>query len=263
MFQRHSHTWKVTVIFTGMIVGILTVAFVVQDRLPGISPIPQPMTVRVSSAVETRTNEQLAKDAELIVLGRVLESPRSQWNTPSGTLPPGVTVLDASSDLWVYTDTSIQVDQFLKGTAQSNTVQVRTQGGSVPDAIMIDEDEATLREGQQVLLFLTRKYSFPGDIGTEHYWVAGAFQGALEVVDGEAVRRERRFPIAELLAVITRGQQYPSPQFHKVDQGGCNSTRPTCAELRERDIVIDDPKLLEGMEPAILTAFHTHYGDAR
>lgn len=123
-----------------------------------------------------------------------------------------MTVLDAPADLWVYTDTSIQVEQFLKGTAQSNTVQVRTQGGSVPDAIMIDEEGAELREGQHVLLFLTQQYTIDGDIGTEHYWVAGAHQGAFEVVDGEAIRYGERFPLAELLAVITQPDT-SAPEF--------------------------------------------------
>ena len=192
-------------------VSTLTIGKVAQNQLGEVVKSPtkqvtQPITIQASAALEPMTDEQLAQSADLIVLGRVLGSPHSHWNTPSGTLPLGTTVHNIPSDVFIFTDTPVHVEQFLKGSAQGAVVRVRTHGGRVPDGHMIVEDAAEVRGGQQVLLFLTRKYQVTGDIGADHYWVVGAIQGSYEIANGQATRRGRQVPLTDLLDVIARSQ---------------------------------------------------------
>jgi hypothetical protein len=92
------------------------------------------------------STEKLSHDAELVVTGYV-EDTVSEW-TP-----------DKKS---IVTKAVINVEQCIKGASAQKKIQVINMGGQVGDLVMMVSDEAPLRKGERVLLFLSPEHELSG-----------------------------------------------------------------------------------------------------
>jgi hypothetical protein len=137
------------------------------------------------------------------VQGTVGEPHPSQWNTPSGSLPPDTTIHTVSSDALIFTDTPINVERYLKGSAPGDVVLVCTIGGVVGQDKMFAEHAPELQPGKRLILLLA-----PDDnprtrnIGPNHYIVVWGFEDVYEVVGDRAISETHQLPLADLYALI-------------------------------------------------------------
>jgi len=131
-----------------------TTALPVSAPAPCILPTPPPTPAPTLTAIpdvamqdfSTQTGpEALAARADLIILGTVA-GPATAIVLPS-------TVVNHMN---IATDTPVQVECTLKGRASGPTVQVRTEGGCLPNGpCMAVSHGATLRAGQRVVVSAT------------------------------------------------------------------------------------------------------------
>ncbi len=108
--------------------------------------------------------EQLARDADLIVVG---------------------TVEAVRSELWhgkIFSYATIAVNSTIKGELGQNEVVVRFPGGKVGDIGMKVENIPDYKEGESIIAFLRRISNTP------YFTTVGGFQGKFLIEDNMVVR---------------------------------------------------------------------------
>jgi hypothetical protein len=100
---------------------------------------------------------ELAREAEVVVHAEVLMS-ESLWDVDKRN---------------IYTHTRVRVLRWLKGAGSEKEILVRQLGGAVGGLVMTLPGNASLRVGEEVVLFLTRD--------SLHHFVVGLSQGKFSV----------------------------------------------------------------------------------
>lgn len=199
---------KITLVTSGILL-VLLLSILVRSRLIesglALKPAREPIIVNSSAALIKRSPKELVASADRIVLGTVETVYPSRWNTPDGNLPSNTTIQTLSPDTRIFTDVAIRVERNMKGPV-GDVVRVRIRGGTVGQDTMIADYEPEFAVGQRILLFLRAEDDrIAGNIGPEHYVVAGALQGKYDIVGADAVSRGGdRQPLGQLLALIPR-----------------------------------------------------------
>ncbi len=155
---------------------------------PTPAPTPTPIADVAMRDFWTETGpEALARHADLIILGTV-GGPATAIALP----PTAATRMSVN----IATDTPVQVECTLKGRASGPTVQVRTEGGCLPDGSCTAVSHgATLRAGQRVVLLLQH--------GEADYYTSWE-DGVYEIAGDEAHSPRHRFALGELLQRIAQ-----------------------------------------------------------
>jgi hypothetical protein len=162
-----------------------------------------PIDVRVSAALIAMTPQQLAKSADVVIQGVAHGPTHSQWNTSNGLRQSNTEI---GSTNFIYTDTPVEVNRYLKGAQPSKVLIVRTLGGQVDADRIRFSEEAELQPGQPVVLFLTQTDVMTRQYGPVHYMVAGAAQGKY-VIEGTQVKTPSdQRSLAALAALIPAAQ---------------------------------------------------------
>ena len=96
-------------------------------------------TNSLSQQLSTEINA-LTKGADAILIGKVSEK-NSRWNKDKTR---------------IYTDVSINVDEYLKGNISQNTILITHLGGEVGDVGELYTHMPTFKEKEEVLLFVKK-----------------------------------------------------------------------------------------------------------
>jgi hypothetical protein len=114
--------------------------------------------------------DKLTRDAELVVTGYV-EDVTSQW-TPDNKA--------------ITTTAVVNVEQIVKGVTVRQKVEVVHMGGQVGDLIMKVSDEASMKKGEKVLLFLSPEHELSGGSACK---IQGRAQGKYEIGEDGIARK--------------------------------------------------------------------------
>lgn len=163
------------------------------------------MIIDISAQLEKLSYEDLSRESDVILIGEVQEIHPARWNTPDGKMPTDSTD-NLQSDDTIYTDTTVNVDQYLKNPLSSDEITVRIEGGAVDNVIVLTDYESHFTKGEMVLLYLNEGPSpLIGDIGPEHFTVTGHKQGKFTVTGGgKAIGCDETISLEELLGTIER-----------------------------------------------------------
>ena len=121
--------------------------------------------------------EKLTRDADLIITGDV-EDTESNW-TPDKKL--------------IMTTAVVSIAEVIKGKTVEKKIRVLYPGGEVGDIGMKISDEAPLRKGEQVLLFLKPEKQFSNGFS---YRISGRAQGKY-IIGDDLVARKHGFSVAD------------------------------------------------------------------
>ena len=89
---------------------------------------------------ETARIKKLARGADVILTGKVTHK-QSAWN---------------QNKTKIYTRTTVQVDEYLKGRANGNSVEITYPGGEVGDVGELYSHMPTFEDNEEVLVFLKK-----------------------------------------------------------------------------------------------------------
>ena len=104
--------------------------------------------------------KNLSKDSDVIITGKVIEK-ESSWN---------------ESKSRIYTKTTVQVDEYLKGTNAEQSIEIRTPGGEVGDVGELYSHMPRFENEEEVLVFLKR------DDKIKEYKVLNGEEGKITVI---------------------------------------------------------------------------------
>ena len=128
------------------------------------------LTLALAATVIPQTPEQLTDRSTTVVRARVVSQRAAREPGPAG----------------IYTRTTLRVEAALKGKAPA-TLVVRQAGGRLGSERVRLLGDAALKEGEEVLVFLTCRP------GADHCALVGLAQGAFELIpDGAGGRLARR-----------------------------------------------------------------------
>lgn len=156
-------------------------------------------TAAQATIVRSMSVEQLANEADAVVHGRVVGQ-TSAWN-------------DTKSR--IYTITDVEVIEAVKGKSAAKTVvQVRQIGGTVDGITQSIVGNASLKQGEEVFLFLDSDEKLP------YHYVIGMAQGkyAIDRAAGEpqVVRSLSGLALADVKGDVAQLQ----PHVHESPQAG-------------------------------------------
>lgn len=121
------------------------------------------------------STEKLTRDAEIIIAGDV-EDTESYW---------------APDKKSIMTTAVVSIAEVLKGKPVEKKIRVLYPGGEVGDIGMRVSDEASLRKGEQVLLFLCPEKQYSSGSA---YRISGRAQGTYAIGDDQ-IARKRGFTV--------------------------------------------------------------------
>ena len=102
----------------------------------------------------------LSKDSDVIITGKVIDK-ESSWN---------------ESKSRIYTKTTVQVDEYLKGTNAEQSVEIRTPGGEVGDVGELYSHMPRFENEEEVLVFLRK------DDKIKEYRVQNGEEGKITII---------------------------------------------------------------------------------
>ncbi len=162
----------------------------------------EPITLYMGISVAQMDLDELIKDSELIVIGRVDEVYPGRWSTPNGKSPSR----DAALDFIIITDVNFQIEQVLKGKIIETNIRVREFGGQAgQDALIISAGEH-YDLGQNYVLFLIEDTGLTADIEPGHFISLGGAQGVYKIESDRATpfhgSADQSLSIEELIRYI-------------------------------------------------------------
>ena len=139
-----------------------------------------------SSAQEKSTViKQLSKDADVILLGKVTKKV-SNWN---------------ESKTRIYTTTTVQPEEYFKGTGNEDNLVIRTLGGEVDDVGELYTHTPIFKDDEEVMIFLKK------DKNNKEYKVLNGEEGKITVIKDEKTQEKvtnSKLRIKDLKAQIKR-----------------------------------------------------------
>jgi hypothetical protein len=119
----------------------------------------------LSTAVFSKDNSEkikkLSKKADVILTGKVTEK-QSSWN---------------ASKTRIYTKTTVEVDEYLKGSHTATSVEIITPGGEVGDVGELYTHMPTFRNNEEVVVFLKK------DLQSQTFKVLNGEAGKISVFE--------------------------------------------------------------------------------
>ncbi len=111
---------------------------------------------------------KLAKNADIIVTGKVTDK-KSAWN---------------ENKTRIYTKTTVQVDEYLKGNSNEKSVEISYPGGEVGDVGELYTHMPSFEANEEVLVFLKKDKKDTG------YQVLDGEEGKIKLVQDTKHQRE-------------------------------------------------------------------------
>jgi hypothetical protein len=109
---------------------------------------------------ESSKIKKLSKDSDVILTGKVIEK-KSSWN---------------ESKTRIYTKTTVQVEDYLKGTNSEGSIEIRSLGGEVGDVGELYSHMPRFEDEEEVLVFLKK------DDKNKEYKVLNGEEGKITVI---------------------------------------------------------------------------------
>jgi len=163
----------------------------------------EPIEITVSASLRELTIDDLIEEAELVIVGAVDTVLPSKWKTADGKIPNNFTAREIiESDLSIFTDTLISINQIIKGNYDETIVRVRSFVGEVDQVRFVSSDEPTYEQGQVYLLFLRRDFGPTQIVDPGDYIPVNAIDGVYKVVNGNAISVDDEWIFDELVAYV-------------------------------------------------------------
>jgi hypothetical protein len=113
--------------------------------------------------------KKLSKEADVIVTGKVTQK-ESSWN---------------DSKTRIYTRTTVEVEEYLKGSNQTSLVEILSMGGEVGEVGEIYSHMPRFEDKEEVLVFLRK------DSKSEHYKVSNGEAGKISIFSDDKSEKKK------------------------------------------------------------------------
>ena len=163
----------------------------------------EPVVLQTSASLVEMSLEDLIVDSELIVIGKITTTFPSYWIRQNEKDVQEATLEELVAAEGLFTDSSLEIAQIIKGTPEDTTIRLRTFIGKTAEIQVYNSSEPEYQEGQTYLLFLEKDTGPTQIVEPGDYIANGAIQGVCEIIDSKAVSCcGEEWEINELIAHI-------------------------------------------------------------
>jgi len=168
----------------------------------------EPIIITEHGLLEKKTINDFIADAELILIGTVNTVFSSRWDTTYGDIPPEWTLEDIyEADAGIFTDTSISIDQLLKGNFENPTIRIRSFHGEVGNVQWISDVEPVFINERSYVLFLVQDDGPTASIEPGDYISVNAADAVYIISNGMAISPNDEWILEDLIAYIQNALQ--------------------------------------------------------
>jgi len=192
-------------IITVLGVAILFFAVATNNKIP--------VTFESDALLLNFNIDNMIKASDLIIIGEVITTLPARWNGPDGRIDPkNVSPQEIFEARGLFTDSLISINQILKGDFLQPNVRVRSYTGETEKVSWANESEPSYIISKSYVLFLAKDTGATAKIDAGDYVPVGAYQGVYEIVDGEAISKDDKWNLDELIAYVQKSlSSSPSP----------------------------------------------------
>lgn len=189
--------WLVVSVAVSLIAA-LAASYYVRDRLDA-----PPQTLSASHVfsyyVQPDDWKPVARDAQVVVLGTIVELLPAVWTTRDEQPPPPSLRSEAESHYQIRTPARLSVERVFKGPQGEtrDSITFNFFGGTVGEVtVKATEGEGMYRQGGRVLLFLSKPTPrSPADLPNSEYWPIEVLRVEGEIAHGQ----QKPVPLSEVL----------------------------------------------------------------
>lgn len=161
----------------------------------------EPVTFTTSSSVRELTIDDKIREAQIIVIGEVKTRLPSKWELQDQKDVKNATPQEIS-DVGLFTDFLISIDQTLKGSFDEPIIRVRAFSGETEQVRWINSSQPSYTKGHVFLLFLSEGRGPTAHVDPGHYRSVNSSTAVYEIVDGKAISSDDEWVLDELIAYI-------------------------------------------------------------
>lgn len=165
------------------------------------------LTMNADGAYLKKSIDEKIREAEIIVIGDVVNNQPSRWNAPNGNDSKNASPEDVSRAHGLFTDSVISIQQTIKGDVHTPVVRVRSFIGEIETVIWVNESQPIFVKGKSYLLFLEKDQGATAKIDQGHYVSVNANMAVYEIVDGRAISTDDEWILEDLIAYIQNALQ--------------------------------------------------------
>lgn len=164
--------------------------------------IPEPVTFTAHGTLRELTIDDLIKEAEIIVIGRVEERLPSLWKNQRQGKPQDATADEIFMAEGLFTDSVFAVTETIKGGGLPPTIRVRMFTGEIEQVRWSSPTEPDYKVGSVYLLFLVADFGPTQTVDPGAYIAVNAIDGVYEIIDDRAVSKTDEWNLNDLLEYI-------------------------------------------------------------
>lgn len=164
--------------------------------------IPEPVTFTAHGTLRELTIDDLIKEAEIIVIGRVEERLPSLWKNQRQGKPQDATADEIFMAEGLFTDSIFAVTETIKGGGLPPTIRVRMFTGETEQVRWLNSSEPDYQPGNVYILFLVADFGPTQAVNPGDYIAVNALDGVYEVIDDKAVSKTDEWNLNDLLEYI-------------------------------------------------------------
>ena len=163
----------------------------------------KPVTITLNASLGEMTIDDKIEEAELIVVGEVKEILPSKWKSVNQQIPERLTPQQIiESNLSIFTDSLISINQILKGGSKEPVVRVRSFAGEINQAHFVSSSEPAYKMGQTYLLFLHKDNGPTQIVDPGDYIAVNAINGVYNIVGDKAISSYDEWHLDDLVMYI-------------------------------------------------------------
>jgi hypothetical protein len=133
--------------------------------------------IRVEGTMAYKSNVELIDESEIIIKGKVKEVLPSKWSKVNPEISNNVQNI-------IQTDISINIDEVYKGIPYNDkNVIVRIDKGEIGRTKVVSEGYPDFRNGEEVILFLSKDDGDLANVSENYYVLTGMSQGKFSLKD--------------------------------------------------------------------------------
>jgi len=169
---------------------------------PTMNKKASPVTMGINASLRKLTLDEKIKEADLIIIGKIMTILPVKWSSPSGKKINEATPEEIFQAGGLFTDSVISVEQILKGDNKDSIVRTRSFFGETDLIRWVNSNEPNYKKDTTYLFFLEKDYGSTQMIDAGYYISVNSNTAVYEITNNKAISADDKWVLDDLINYI-------------------------------------------------------------